>query len=239
MIEPVIIHRNGDPTLFFVRKGHTDHISTTIRYSKQFYEYGLLEYIHKNYNSQKTIIDIGAHIGNYSVFFAKYLDCDHVISFEPFPKNFTVLKKNMADYKEKCILHNTALSHKRGSLKLYNRDEMTTETRENNFIITELYLADIIDVLTLDMYRLTDISMIKIDVENHENDVLLGAKNTIIRNKPLIFIINSNNYLFPESNSQQSIMDELQYVKKEYNICESNMDLWVPIDDNKIMHTIF
>ena len=31
---------------------------------------------------------------------------------------------------------------------------------------------------------------IKIDVENHENEVLEGAKSTILRNKPIIFLEN-------------------------------------------------
>ena len=40
----------------------------------------------------------------------------------------------------------------------------------------------------LDDYNFTDVDIIKIDVEGHEHSVLLGAKQTILQNKPLIQI---------------------------------------------------
>ena len=72
--------------------------------------------------------------------------------------------------------------------------------------------------------------MIKIDVENHENEVLEGAKETILRNKPIIFIEN----LFygypdvcPNPNPHQKILNELHYQRIETNIGGSLMDLWI------------
>lgn len=87
-----------------------------------------------------------------------------------------------------------------------------------------------IKVITLDSLNLQNISMIKIDVENHENEVLEGAKQTILNNKPIIFIEN----LFygypdvcPNPNPHQKIFDELNYIKINSNIVGSFMDLWI------------
>jgi len=40
----------------------------------------------------------------------------------------------------------------------------------------------------LDDYELTDVDFIKIDVEGYENQVVLGAKETLLRNKPIIIV---------------------------------------------------
>ena len=42
-----------------------------------------------------TVVDIGSHIGIHSIIFAKLVGNDgNVISFEPDPRNFELLKKN-------------------------------------------------------------------------------------------------------------------------------------------------
>lgn len=73
--------------------------------------------------------------------------------------------------------------------------------------------------------------MIKIDVENHENEVLEGAKSTILRNKPIIFVENLY-HGFPEvqpnPNIHLAIFEELGYIKLASNILGGFMDLWVP-----------
>jgi FkbM family methyltransferase len=71
-----------------------------------------------------------------------------------------------------------------------------------------------INVITLDSLNLDNISMIKIDVENHENEVLEGAKQTILRNKPIVFIENLfHGYpnVCPNPNPHQKIFAELNY----------------------------
>ena len=39
--------------------------------TKNFFEISFLDYICKNYNNQTEILDIGANIGNHSLFFCK------------------------------------------------------------------------------------------------------------------------------------------------------------------------
>ena len=45
-----------------------------------------------------------------------------------------------------------------------------------------------VELKKLDDYELTDVDFIKIDVEGYENQVVLGAKETLLRNKPIIIV---------------------------------------------------
>ena len=53
-----------------------EHISNIIKNTNSFYEIKFLEYISQNYNKHNTIIDIGANIGNHSLFFSEFLEYD-------------------------------------------------------------------------------------------------------------------------------------------------------------------
>ena len=155
-----------------------------------------------------------------------------VYSFEPFSQNISLLKMNMKNYENKSKIFEIALSDKEGTMPLYNSQagnfggfSLHSYSNGSSFIVNPS-----INVITLDSLNLDNISMIKIDVENHENEVLEGAKQTILRNKPIIFIEN----LFygypnacPDPNPHQKIFDELNYKRIETNILGSFMDLWI------------
>jgi FkbM family methyltransferase len=227
-----IISNYGNTTTEIFIHNSGEIVSDNIVYTNNFFEINFLDYIKQNYNKQQCILDIGANIGNHSMFFAKFLNCEMVYSFEPFPRNISLLKTNMGNYENKSKIFEIALSNKEGSMPLYN-------SQHNNFGGFSLhsysngtsYLVNpSINVITLDSLNLKNISMIKIDVENHENEVLEGAKNTILNNKPIIFIENLF-YGFPnvcpDANPHQKIFQELNYKKIESNICGSYMDLWI------------
>ena len=155
-----------------------------------------------------------------------------VHSFEPFPSNVSLLKMNLYDYKHKSKVYDIALSNKQCSLPLYNSQKenfggfsLHSYSNGASFVVNPQ-----INVITLDSLNLDNISMIKIDVENHENEVLQGGKQTILKNKPIIFIENLfHGYpiVCPNPNPHQTIFDELNYQRIETNILGSYMDLWI------------
>jgi FkbM family methyltransferase len=91
-----------------------------MRRINNFFEIKFLDFINKNYKEQKEIIDIGANIGNHSLFFLKFLNCKKVHSFEPFLDNLKLLEKNTSSFGEKSIIYKIALSNKDGEMPLYN-----------------------------------------------------------------------------------------------------------------------
>jgi FkbM family methyltransferase len=205
----------------------SDNVSNAINNSSMFYEIGFLQHIQNNYSVQTGIIDIGANIGNHSLFFSEFLEHDIIHSFEPHPDNFELLQKNMDGKKAK--LYQTALSDKKGEMVLYNSESGNNGGFSLHHQPRSFVVYDKIDVTSLDSYELNNISMIKIDVEGHEDGVLKGAVNTIKKNHPIIFIENLG-YGWPELfkvDRLNSFFDEMGYIKKEENIVGSLMDLWV------------
>lgn len=200
--------------------------------TNNFFEINFLDYIAKKYNNQTGILDIGANIGNHSLFFAKFLNCEMVYSFEPFPRNVELLKQNLHNFTHKSKIFEIALSNKEGTMPLYNSQagnfggfSLHSYSNGSSFVVNPS-----INVITLDSLNLDNISMIKIDVENHENEVLEGAKQTILRNKPIIFIENLFHgfpNVCPDPNPHQKIFNELNYKRVEINIVGSFMDLWI------------
>jgi protein O-GlcNAc transferase len=212
---------------------HDDEaVSNYISSTNGFYEIQFLDYIRKNYNNQKCILDIGANIGNHSLFFLKFLKCDTVYSFEPMPCNIDLLKKNTQSYSDKSVIYEVALSNTESKMPVYNSDasnlggfSLHSYANGSSFLVGQQ-----VDVIKLDSLNLTNVSMIKIDVENHENEVLDGARQTILNNKPIIFIENLfHGYpnVCPDPNPHERIFSELNYNKVASNICGGYMDLWV------------
>jgi hypothetical protein len=88
-----------------------------------FYEREYVDWAVENFISgDKDVIDIGAHVGWYTVSFAT--KAKHVFSFECSPKSFNYLCANIAlnscDYK--VTKYNCALSNEEGMTPYYIRD---------------------------------------------------------------------------------------------------------------------
>ena len=211
----------------------TDFISNYIRWTGKFFEAGLLEYILDNHGDQKTVLDIGANIGNHSLFFSKFLRCEQVIAFEPMANNIELFLKNLAG-QEKCKLFSFALSDRSGSVPIFNTEQgnhggyslSSEEKGTNSFLVAEQ-----IPTRALDELEVSDVTLIKMDVESHEVTVLRGARKTIARCRPVIFL--ENNYhshpaVHPDPNPHAEIFAELGYSLAISNVVGSCMDVWVP-----------
>jgi len=150
------------------------------------YERGYINWSYDNYAKEdKEIIDIGAHIGMYTVKFANKVKRVH--SFECSPKSYNYLCANIAlqNQSYKVTTHNVALSDKEGVQQYYIRDPNDgggngISSFEND-IVNNIPCIDV-PTKTLDSYSLTNINFIKIDVEGHEEYVLRGAVKTIEEN---------------------------------------------------------
>ena len=136
--------------------------------------------------ARNVAVDIGANIGLYSYPLSKAFR--KVVAFEPVPHCAAILKNYGAANIE---VHNVGLSSFDGFLELHipvhNGVEISGCASFSNIpgkdgkIITS-------PVTTLDRCLLTGVSLMKIDVEGHELEVLKGADVTIKREKPVILI---------------------------------------------------
>ncbi len=151
-----------------------------------FYERSYVDWAFENFvKPEHNVIDIGAHIGWYTVKLAER--AKHVYAFECSPKSFNYLCANIAlsekDYE--VTKYNCALSNEEGTVDYYIRDPKDGGGNGiSKFEYDTIHATPHIEVpsRTLDSFNLTNVNFIKIDVEGHEKQVLEGAVKTIISN---------------------------------------------------------
>lgn len=132
-----------------------------------------------------TAIDIGAHIGTHTIALSEAVGpLGRVIAFEPQPKLFRELFMNMAlngaSNVEFCWagVGDHVGQVELGPIKLGNEGGSSLNGGTDQFV----------SLITLDSLDLNNVSLIKIDVEGMENAVIDGARETLLRNKPTLFI---------------------------------------------------
>jgi len=133
----------------------------------------------------KCAVDIGANVGLYSYVLSKF--CDRVEAFEPNPDCAeTILAYNASNIK----VHNIGLSSQSGYLTLHI--PIINGMPVPGFASFEEFEGDQerirVPVRRLDDFNIKDVSFIKIDVEGHEGEVLEGARQTILRERPILLI---------------------------------------------------
>lgn len=132
-----------------------------------------------NYVKQfRNAIDIGAHIGLWSYNMAH--EFKYVYAFEPVKEfrecfSLNVMFPNVALFP--VALGDNALE--RVEMVLTPDNTGSTHVKEG---------VGNVEVKTLDAYEFQDIDFIKIDTEGYELKVLRGARETILRCKPVIIV---------------------------------------------------
>jgi len=167
-------------------------------------EYEGVNYILKNLNADDIFIDVGACIGDYSLFASSVITHGHIYAFEPYYKSVALFEENIRlnGIKNISIFKGVA-SDKNG----YERLNVEKEV-EINHITHNKNDSNTVKVpsITLDTYiennHITEVSILKIDVEGAEMKVLHGAEKNIKRKtiKKILIELNNNNQFFGTSN---------------------------------------
>lgn len=179
--------------LFICRKNTTDFM-----YANYNYERKVKKFILKHINEYDTFLDVGACIGDYSIWLAKQgYKC---LTFEPVPANFQVLQQNIAlnDLTENIHsfplglgsqqeeVHFEVRNHNKGASRAIRNGESnaTPGSKQNSAQILPL------DSLTSKVPLETkDRVLIKLDVEGMESEALKGAAHFIQNCTQLMIII--------------------------------------------------
>lgn len=141
------------------------------------------------------LLDIGANIGIMTVPLATKAVNGQVYAFEPMPQNIKALKRIIKHYKlQNVTLFETALGNEPGELKMImpvvdnvkmqGLSHVANDDNEpgEHFTVPVKVLDDIPE-----LQNAKTIGGIKIDVENFEFEVLSGAKNLLLKHKPMIY----------------------------------------------------
>ena len=142
--------------------------------------------------------DVGANIGLYSWLCRKLSSNRKILAFEPDPKNFELLQMTKENSKiENINLFNIALSNRMETVS-FQQDTLTSATgmiSDGQTPWIEKYLGQETnsiqvntDYLDNKTFKRQDASLIKIDVEGHELEVLRGGEKKLSQCKPLLLI---------------------------------------------------
>lgn len=140
----------------------------------------------------RILVDVGAHKGEFISNFIKDIPIKKIYAFEP-QKNIFDYLKNKFSKNKRFILRNCAISNKNGFKKIKINKLTSTSSlsklnkasfffKFKNILIPTIDRFQKIETKTIDkvfIKKSLRSSLLKIDVEGHEWEVLMGAKNSI------------------------------------------------------------
>lgn len=171
---------------FLLNLGNHDLESTFYYFMPESYEPGTQKYIRQKVQSGRVTLDIGAHIGFFTVLLAHCVGPGgKVYSFEPNLKNFTRLQKNVElNQLSQAVPIHLALSDRTGSACLNLSEHSNTghalkrDSEAPGQKPTEAVQTETLDAF-VERQRIGKIDLMKIDTEGSEDLVLAGGRKTL------------------------------------------------------------
>ncbi|WP_078429818.1 FkbM family methyltransferase [Alkalihalobacterium alkalinitrilicum] len=155
----------------------------------------LSDFLSKFISDGSVFLDIGANIGYHSLYLASLYSNATVMSFEPHPKIYQQLSRNVEINKFKNVLvYNKAVGDTKGSVDFYMQD-IFNYNRGLSCINYDSSIGNKIkkikvDIVALDEFLNEDIKkkvrVLKIDTQGYEYHVLQGALNLLQKSQPVI-----------------------------------------------------
>lgn len=167
----------------WARRG--DLIQESIVDAGSFWEQSQLQTVRRYIKPHARVLDMGANIGNHSVFFALFCDVMEVVAFEPQKTCRDVFMRNVAlNHLEDTVrFQNRALGAEVGKMAI-----VRTQSANSGGVAFRADPSGAYDATTLDACAFDHVDFLKIDVEGAQLDVLRGGQETLRRNKPVIWV---------------------------------------------------
>lgn len=139
----------------------------------------------------RRVLDVGANVGIFARDFAGRFD--EVVAFEPMPSVRECLARNVPS---NVRIEPFAISDQPGVLEMHPRGDNCGMAFVSNHpdIVTGQGLqldpsaAVRVEARTLDSFEFDAVDLIKLDIEGGEYPALLGARETILKHRPVIMV---------------------------------------------------
>lgn len=179
-INPSIIKFSGS-SVKMILDDPGDHIQRQILRNNTFYEIDLLRELYHRALPGMRFIDIGANIGNHSLFLSGIAGLSGY-AFEPFLDNYNRLVRNIEinNLSKKVMSVNAAVGSKKGFSNLVS--DVGGNTGQAKFVSADSG----VEMISLDDMDFERVDILKIDVEGYEIEVIKGAVKTISYHHPLL-----------------------------------------------------
>lgn len=174
-----------------------------------FYDSEISLFLLKHFNRSGDILDIGSNIGTYTSLFTQVADPQaKIVAFEPTPSTFGVLKSNVG-YLPQVSLEQIAISGKNGDTIFFDYGNRygvfnSTEAQPLKFLQDKGSKINV-KTETLDSWCArtdTKPSLIKLDTEGTEADILSSAHTTLTTYKPVILLEVGGGEAWSENNNR-------------------------------------
>ena len=162
----------------------TDNIQKFIMGKRSFWEERLLTRAKPALDGCRRALDIGANIGNHTIYFSRIAGIEEVTCFEPQEHVFGILQRNIElnDLKNVKAVR-AAVGEKQGAADI----KMHRNTSFHGTVYHETPDGEV-PVVCLDDFATDPIDFIKIDVEGMQMSVLKGAVEVLRRDRPKLWI---------------------------------------------------
>ncbi|MGG5171542.1 FkbM family methyltransferase [Pseudarthrobacter sp. J1738] len=162
-----------------------EYIFKLVQSHKSFYEKDLLDVLATLPLRDGLIVDVGANLGNHTVYFGTFME-NSIVAIEPVESNFELLLRNIRDNKLQARVQavNTVVWDQPGQFSMDNPNPSNGGTFQAHPAIAG---APAISGQTLDeIISDRPVSLIKIDVEGAEDKVLAGGMSIIRKDFPVV-----------------------------------------------------
>jgi FkbM family methyltransferase len=185
---------DGDLSILLDR---ASYISSAI-YWAGHHSLPLVRFLRRFLKPEMTLADVGANIGEITLFAGKKLTQGRVLAFEPMPAVFSELALNVAlnHFASSVEMFNVGLFDRDGTMPLYVKEDQPFGTTNKGVTsifstgrdrqVTSVPLRRFDDIAA--ECRLERLDVMKLDVEGAEWMVLRGAENSIKRFRPVIIV---------------------------------------------------
>lgn len=175
----------GDTRLLFSLPRPNDLIQKRLAGSRTIYEHELLEHARHLLQPDDLVLDVGANIGTHTVYLAAICRAQ-VHAFEPHPESAETLRENLRinGLEQRVKVHEIGLGARSARADLHLEDEQNLghcSLRTSRSGKIEVRAFDELDVPR-------SVTLVKIDVEGMEAEVLAGMQNLLREARPALYV---------------------------------------------------
>lgn len=184
-------------------------------------EFDDLNFLFKLINKEPIhIFDCGANVGFVSYQFYKRFKKAKIHSFEPNPDVFQKLVANLKKESTNVKFNNSGISDSRGVLEFYKNNNTGTSSflKPNDFHLSHLarkFKLIEVPIISIENYcienKISEISILKLDIEGFELKALQGCSN-LLQLEKIDFIYAEVNFI-PTYENQPLIEDIISYLR--------------------------
>ncbi len=185
----------------------------------------------KHTEQDVSFFDLGADIGTVSALANQYCpNIKQIFAFEPNPKSFAILTKNLAALPHHAFCYNSAVSNFDG-LVGFSSDAKRTVDHEgaiNPNIAGDTQVVSLDSWLSIKGYQTHPVVVLKVDVEGQEIQAIEGAKDLITSSKAVIVLLEIHPQVLAKTQSTpEDLLNCLDSIR--------SFDWYVPLLNNQVV----